>query len=104
MDSAPQHEQQNTQPADSEPKKGAFSGKLLGIIGAALALLIVIILVVVMLLPRGGSDSSDHSKQAAGTSHLGERPVVGWLVLDHRGRGEAARGRVQGAQGDRHRG
>lgn len=69
MDSAPQHEQQNTQPADSEPKKkGAFSGKLLGIIGAALALLIVIILVVVMLLPRGGSDSSDHSKQAAGTS------------------------------------
>ena len=69
MDSAPQHEQQNPQPADSEPKKkGAFSGKLLGIIGAALALLIVIILVVVMLLPRGGSDSSDHSKQAAGTS------------------------------------
>ena len=69
MDSAPQHEQQNPQPADSEPKKkGAFGGKLLGIIGAALALLIVIILVVVMLLPRGGSDSSDHSKQAAGTS------------------------------------
>lgn len=69
MDSAPQHEQQNPQPADSEPKKkGAFSGKLLGIIGAALALLIVIILVVVMLLPRSGSDSSDHSKQAAGTS------------------------------------
>ena len=69
MDSAPQHEQQNPQPSDSEPKKkGAFSGKLLGIIGAALALLIVIILVVVMLLPRGGSDSSDHSKQAAGTS------------------------------------
>lgn len=69
MDSAPQHEQQNPQPADSKPKKkGAFSGKLLGIIGAALALLIVIILVVVMLLPRGGSDSSDHSKQAAGTS------------------------------------
>nr|WP_294452229.1 hypothetical protein [uncultured Rothia sp.] len=69
MDSAPQHEQQNPQPADSEPKKkGAFSGKLLGIIGAALALLIVIILVVVMLLPRGGSDSSDHSKQTAGTS------------------------------------
>lgn len=69
MDSAPQHEQQNPQLADSEPKKkGAFSGKLLGIIGAALALLIVIILVVVMLLPRGGSDSSDHSKQAAGTS------------------------------------
>lgn len=69
MDSAPQHEQQNPQPADSEPKKkGAFSGKLLGVIGAALALLIVIILVVVMLLPRGGSDSSDHSKQAAGTS------------------------------------
>lgn len=69
MDSVPQHEQQNPQPADSEPKKkGAFSGKLLGIIGAALALLIVIILVVVMLLPRGGSDSSDHSKQAAGTS------------------------------------
>lgn len=69
MDSAPQHEQQNPQPANSEPKKkGAFSGKLLGIIGAALALLIVIILVVVMLLPRGGSDSSDHSKQAAGTS------------------------------------
>lgn len=69
MDSAPQHEQQNPQPADSEPKKkGTFSGKLLGIIGAALALLIVIILVVVMLLPRGGSDSSDHSKQAAGTS------------------------------------
>lgn len=69
MDSAPQHEQQNPQPADSKPKKkGAFGGKLLGIIGAALALLIVIILVVVMLLPRGGSDSSDHSKQAAGTS------------------------------------
>lgn len=69
MDSAPQREQQNPQLADSEPKKkGAFSGKLLGIIGAALALLIVIILVVVMLLPRGGSDSSDHSKQAAGTS------------------------------------
>lgn len=69
MDSAPQHEQQNPQPADSEPKKkGAFGGKLLGIIGAALALLIVIILVVIMLLPRGGSDSSDHSKQAAGTS------------------------------------
>lgn len=69
MDSAPQQEQQNPQPADSEPKKkGAFSGKLLGIIGVALALLIVIILVVVMLLPRGGSDSSDHSKQAAGTS------------------------------------
>lgn len=69
MDSAPQHEQQNPQPANSEPKKkGAFSGKLLGIIGAALALLIVIILVVVMLLPRGGSDSSDHSKQAVGTS------------------------------------
>ena len=69
MDSAPQHEQQNPQPADSEPqKKGALSGKLLGIIGAALALLIVIILVVVMLLPRGGSDSSDPSKQAAGTS------------------------------------
>lgn len=69
MDSAPQHEQQNPQPADSKPKKkGAFGGKLMGIIGAALALLIVIILVVVMLLPRGGSDSSDHSKQAAGTS------------------------------------
>ena len=69
MDSAPQHEQQNPQPADSKPKKkGAFGGKLLGIIGAALALLIVIILVIVMLLPRGGSDSSDHSKQAAGTS------------------------------------
>lgn len=69
MDSAPQHEQQNPQPADSKPKKkGAFGGKLLGIIGAALALLIVIILVVVMLLPRGGSDSSDHSKQAVGTS------------------------------------
>lgn len=69
MDSAPQHEQQNPQPADSKPKKkGAFGGKLLGIIGAALALLIVIILVVVMLLPRGGSDSSDHSRQAAGTS------------------------------------
>lgn len=69
MDSAPQHEQQNPQPADSEPKKkGAFSGKLLGIIGAALALLIVIILVVVMLLPRGGSDSSDRSNQADGTS------------------------------------
>lgn len=68
-DSAPQHEQQNAQPANTEPKKkGAFGGKLLGIIGAALALLIVIILVVVMLLPRGGSDSSDHSKQAAGTS------------------------------------
>ena len=69
MDSAPQHEQQDAQPANTEPKKkGAFGGKLLGIIGAALALLIVIILVVVMLLPRGGSDSSDHSKQAAGTS------------------------------------
>ena len=68
-DSASQHEQQNSQPADTETKKkGAFSGKLLGIIGAALALLIVLILVIVMLLPRGGSGSSDRSNQADGTS------------------------------------
>lgn len=68
-DSASQHEQQNSQPADTETKKkGAFSGKLLGIIGAALALLIVLILVIVMLLPRGGSSSSDRSNQADGTS------------------------------------
>lgn len=68
-DSASQHEQQNSQPADTETKKkGAFSGKLLGIIGAALALLIVLILVIVMLLPRGGSGSSDRSNQAGGTS------------------------------------
>lgn len=68
-DSASQHEQQNSQPADTEiKKKGAFSGKLLGIIGAALALLIVLILVIVMLLPRGGSGSSDRSNQADGTS------------------------------------
>ena len=68
-DSASQHEQQNSQPADAETKKkGAFSGKLLGIIGAALALLIVLILVIVMLLPRGGSGSSDRSNQADGTS------------------------------------
>ena len=68
-DSASQHERQNSQPADTETKKkGAFSGKLLGIIGAALALLIVLILVIVMLLPRGGSGSSDRSNQADGTS------------------------------------
>ena len=68
-DFASQHEQQNSQPADTETKKkGAFSGKLLGIIGAALALLIVLILVIVMLLPRGGSGSSDRSNQADGTS------------------------------------
>ena len=68
-DSASQHEQQNSQPADTETKKkGAFSGKLLGIIGAALALLIVLILVIVMLLPHGGSGSSDRSNQADGTS------------------------------------
>ncbi len=68
-DSASQNEQQNSQPADTETKKkGAFSGKLLGIIGAALALLIVLILVIVMLLPRGGSGSSDRSNQADGTS------------------------------------
>lgn len=68
-DSASQHEQQNSQPSETETKKkGAFSGKLLGIIGAALALLIVLILVIVMLLPRGGSGSSDRSNQAGGTS------------------------------------
>lgn len=68
-DSASQHEPQNSQPSETETKKkGPFGGKLLGIIGAALALLIVLILVIVMLLPRGGSDSSDHSNQADGTS------------------------------------
>ena len=68
-DSASQHEQQNSQPAETETKKkGPFGGKLLGIIGAALALLIVLILVIVMLLPRGGSGSSDRSNQADGTS------------------------------------
>lgn len=68
-DSASQHEPQNSQPADTETKKkGPFGGKLLGIIGAALALLIVLILVIVMLLPRGGSGSSDRSNQADGTS------------------------------------
>ena len=68
-DSASQHEQQSSPPADTETKKkGAFSGKLLGIIGAALALLIVLILVIVMLLPRGGSGSSDRSNQADGTA------------------------------------
>ena len=68
-DSASQHEPQNSQPSETETKKkGAFSGKLLGIIGAALALLIVLILVIVMLLPRGGSGSSDRSNQADGTS------------------------------------
>ena len=68
-DSASQHEQQNSQPSETETKKkGAFGGKLLGIIGAALALLIVLILVIVMLLPRGGSGSSDRSNQADGTS------------------------------------
>lgn len=68
-DSASQHEPQNSQPADTETKKkGPFGGKLLGIIGAALALLIVLILVIVMLLPRGGSNSSGSSNQADGTS------------------------------------
>ena len=68
-DSASQHEPQNSQPSETETKKkGPFGGKLLGIIGAALALLIVLILVIVMLLPRGGSGSSDHSNQADGTS------------------------------------
>ena len=68
-DSASQHEPQNSQPAETETKKkGPFGGKLLGIIGAALALLIVLILVIVMLLPRGGSDSSGSSNQADGTS------------------------------------
>ena len=66
-DSASQHEPQNSQPAETK-KKGAFGGKLLGIVGAALALLIVLILVIVMLLPRGGSDSSGSSNQADGTS------------------------------------
>ena len=68
-DSAPQHEPQNSQPSETETKKkGPFGGKLLGIIGATLALLIVLILVIVMLLPRGGSGSSDRSNQADGTS------------------------------------
>lgn len=68
-DSASQHEPQNSQPSETETKKkGPFGGKLLGIIGAALALLIVLILVIVMLLPRGGSGSSDRSNQADGTS------------------------------------
>ena len=68
-DSASQHEQQNSQPSETETKKkGPFGGKLLDIIGAALALLIVLILVIVMLLPRGGSGSSDRSNQADGTS------------------------------------